>query len=264
MIYEQEPEYARNRLVNTIIRLKNGTPIFVTEIQIGEYDVEEFEEDEERNPIPVIDPFPRALLHPHDPRDRLGEVPEPHPVPRVVVGGMFRADRVEIAPKVKEKVDETTVYYFVLNDNLRNIRSCKLSDLDISPVPLGYINMNNDAYFSMRKPIRGYWKQGLGEGNFVTLSVKPLRVIPFVEVYDTIMNNYPKSYDVLDELDKNKRMEKAFHRHWSLSKEDGPIRIMYRGAIVGQYNGNYVLNKGYEYLTEYLGEVRDEERKRFN
>lgn len=51
------------------------------------------------------------------------------------------------------------VYYNHLGEDEQRV--CKLSDLNINPVPLGYVNEGNNAFYLTRSPVREDWRQGL-------------------------------------------------------------------------------------------------------
>ena len=46
--------------------------------------------------------------------------------------------------------------------------NCQLNELDLEPVPLGYINLKRDAIYGQRMPSR-YYIQGLRNNNFTSL-----------------------------------------------------------------------------------------------
>lgn len=254
--YLTDWEYARHRLSHTIVRHKD-VPIFV--MNIGPEVLEERKAD----PLEVLDEEDLQALH--EPRG---------PAPGIRIGDIRLGDRgarwepfVEggIIPPLQKKRGKLKIVaqYFRLNDPSQKVVSCPFEELDITPVPLGYINLENFAVFSSRKPIRGYWRQGLGEGNFLTKGPHQLRKIPFVPLYDTIINNYPSLENVIKDVESKVVQSRAFHRHWALSNNKGKITIDYRSTEVGVFDGRFTLHPRFHYLNEYLGEVRDAEHQKF-
>lgn len=129
----------------------------------------------------------------------------------------------------------------------------KLRELNVLPVPLGYINFENTAVYTCRKPARK-WKQGLTSDNlyFVGGGNKIREAWPFPSLEKTINNVYP-SVDVAAKVAKKNQSYCAFHRDFAVSSGQ---QLCYKGVVVGDINGKDVtLSRQYEYLVEYLEEV---------
>lgn len=133
-----------------------------------------------------------------------------------------------------------------------------MSELDITPVPLGYCNNGPNAQYLMRMPMRRDWKQGLRQNNLTTPSGRPIE-IPWEVVAKTIINDYP----TLDAAKKRlfdkplnpflnpgnvKRV--AFSRNFSIDKS---FNLEYKGTL----NVGDIKNDNYKLLDEYLW-VEDE------
>lgn len=137
-----------------------------------------------------------------------------------------------------------------------------LKELDLTPIPLGFINLKKDdtAVYATRIPIRKYWRQGLGPGNlhlFTFYSYQHKGSFPNSnDLIHTFYNKYPSLEQTLNTVDNSKI--KAFHRNWALSKQD----LFYRYKQVGNINKNkLILLDKYFYLSPFLDEVLNEENK---
>lgn len=144
-----------------------------------------------------------------------------------------------------------------LNEN--KLVKLPLKDLDLTPIPLGFINLEeeNTAVYAVRVPIRKYWRQGLGCGN--------LHYFTFYNYYKegfpkpdslvkTFFNVYPTLDQALSKVKKDRLI--AFHRNWAIGEED----VFCRFKHVGQINKNGVisLSKKFSYLTPHLEEAQSE------
>jgi hypothetical protein len=106
MLYDDNIEYAKKRLCNTLVRLKDGSPFFVIKI---------------------------------------------------------------LSDESKEK---TCVGYVAGNF----VQTCSTNDLDLTPVPLGFVNFVSDCSYAKRRPMRRDWKQGLSMNSLVLEPFKGFEV----------------------------------------------------------------------------------------
>ena len=53
------------------------------------------------------------------------------------------------------------VEYTILDSDDDSVHTCKLEELNLEPVPLGYFNTHKSAYYASRQPRRDDWRQGL-------------------------------------------------------------------------------------------------------
>lgn len=132
----------------------------------------------------------------------------------------------------------------------------KLDELDVHPVPLGYVNCGGDATYISRMPMRRDYKQGL-RGNNAWSSGRNFDALPHAAVRNCIMGRYPtfeKAWKDVQIGPNAVRMKMlAWGRRWAV-RSDGVI--YYRGEeIVGQVvDGKPMLLAGYTYLQELLEE----------
>ena len=133
----------------------------------------------------------------------------------------------------------------------------KVEDIDLSRIPLGYVNRKMDASYVMRKPLRRY-KQGLNKENVICRR-NGSRVINKVDISrreytHMLIGQYPSLEQCLDFIMNKERNSMAFGRKWSLvlSKSKNPY-LFYRANKVGHYDvnsGEVNFMKGKEYLNE--------------
>lgn len=182
-----EAEYANNRLKESIVRLKNGTPIHIQNI---------------------------------------------------------RSER-------------EVIYNELTLDSDRKV--CKLEDLDINPVPLGYCNVKTYCLYLVRMPMRQDWKQGLRSNSLRDVHGRRVDT-RYEHLVDTIVGKFPSFKDSISRiLEKSKNPFKlegqstksiAFNRDFCLKEEN---LLEYKGVfIVGTFNKN----GGYD-LKERFGWVED-------
>lgn len=139
--------------------------------------------------------------------------------------------------------------HLLKNDDVVN---CKIDDLDLRPVPLGYCNYNKVACYLSRIPMRRDWRQGLRRGNFCSLSGYSADRIPYSVVGEAIKGEYPSFDKALIAIGKVKSI--AWHRHWAM---DNTGRVLYKGGEtpVGEIKGGVVeLTSRHMYLAEALKE----------
>ena len=129
-----------------------------------------------------------------------------------------------------------------------------IDDLDLHPVPLGYINCRGQAVYTMRIPMRRDWKQGLRQQNCWS-SGPMLYQLPMSSLKNCIMNKYPTferaCKDVNVGVDRGRRKAIAWHRSWAVST--GGIVYYKNYEQVGSLNdGEVQLFKSFSYLKEAL------------
>lgn len=143
-------------------------------------------------------------------------------------------------------------------------------ELDITPVPLGYVNFNKHAFYLTRSPVRNDWRQGLRDRSMVwrwysyddytqqyALITKAGKDcgIPIDCLAKTIMDEYPTFRRALSSLKLlNKANSMSFSRFFAIR---GDNSLMYRTLKVGDINenGKIVLLDKFFYLKESVQEV---------
>jgi hypothetical protein len=106
------------------------------------------------------------------------------------------------------------------------------SDLNLEPVPLGFINTSSDMVFVARKPMRRDWKQGLSHNSMVTYGRLRPDEVNLKLLVQPILRQYPSFSRALQSL-KGKKNSIAFSRDFGLTKKDGDILLCYRQHEVG-------------------------------
>ena len=129
------------------------------------------------------------------------------------------------------------------------VKTVKLSSINIEPVPLGYVNYGAHCYFIMRKPARK-WKQGLCFGNIAFVGAQGFREFPINEMRNTIKNIYP-TFNEATRLVKGEHKSVAFSRDFAVTRNN---EVLYRGRQVGVWDKLINLNDKYKYLSEYVEE----------
>lgn len=125
---------------------------------------------------------------------------------------------------------------------LAGIGECTLQDLDINPVPLGYVNEAKFAYYVSRCPVREDWRQGLRKNTMRTI---PGGInVNFKFLRQTILGKYPNLKDALKLVNDRERESVAFSRSFAIS----------RGGILhhkGQWQVGEIDERGYTLLPKF-------------
>ena len=131
-------------------------------------------------------------------------------------------------------------------------RVIKLEDLDVRPVPLGYVNFNGSLSYLYRIPVRRDWKQGLRANNCASVGLG-LANIPGSNLSKTIMGVFPSFAEVKRTIKNNIGHAYAWHRHWAT---DGKRLYYKRLDCVGTiFRGKPKLTGKCAYLKEALEEA---------
>ncbi len=129
-----------------------------------------------------------------------------------------------------------------------------LDALDLTPVPLGFVNYRARAVYLARVPLRaGPRNQGLRAENSTTFHGQGYP--PMGAVSKTIINSFPSFANAFTASSKNKDSSCAWHRHWAVGA--GSILLYKAQGPVGTINKDkhFVLKNDFQYLNEYLTEV---------
>lgn len=130
-------------------------------------------------------------------------------------------------------------------------------ELNLRPVPLGYVNHGMVAAYLCRMPMRNDWRQGLRpESMYVLNNFMDKRHLSDRALHDTIVGEYPPLAACLELVSNGAATSLAWHRHWAVASKARRISIHYKGEVVGGINnGNVVLNKSNKHLMECLNEA---------
>ncbi len=131
--------------------------------------------------------------------------------------------------------------------------SCKTKELDINPVPLGYVNWSKKAWYVCRRPMRQDWKQGLRDNNICLYDGTKVSAIDLSIIARTIDGLFPKFGEVKSQIANQNVQEMAFCRDFSMDVEK---KIHFKGKFtVGEFTGRRIrLYDDYDWLNELLEE----------
>lgn len=165
---------------------------------------------------------------------------------------------------VAEFLDTTRISGRILSTG-RNTE-INFSDIDTTPIRLGYVNGYTTPRYVTRKPAR-YYKQGL--------TSRSLEVVDHVQgavglrlnddflfasnLIDTIKNNYPSFNEALANVNSEQHFPcQAFSRDFCLFKQRY-IDLLWRKRTIGRIeNGEAVVLQKYSYLQDSLQEKVNE------
>jgi len=129
-----------------------------------------------------------------------------------------------------------------------------LTELNLDPVPLGYVNFDGLAHYLTRAPMRRDWRQGLRMLNIMVPNGGQPRAIPYRTIANTIIGKYPTFNSALDKLNKttNSSRALAFCRDFAMTRE----KLCYKGVFdvgsVNMDNGNIEINRKFDWVREAL------------
>jgi hypothetical protein len=158
--------------------------------------------------------------------------------------------------EVRNRGEGLTAEYRVLSSGRTG--RCLVADLDIKPVPLGYVNTGGRALYTSRMP-RRRWKAGLDEGNIIARRNTGAKsgFNPRLAARSTaacIQGRYPSFLEARTRC-QDEGGEVAFSRKFCvLSREEGPLALYYKTKPVGDVTreGDAQLRQEYTYLTQAL------------
>lgn len=134
---------------------------------------------------------------------------------------------------------------------------CHLDDLNLEPVPLGYVNNGGVAIYLQRIPVRrGPGNQGLTTNNCVSSGERLFR-FPNKSLKQCILGKYPLFEKALEESRALTKVGKqkiiAFNRYWAV----GGDVLFYKNHLAVGYikDSKPVLSSQYTYLKEALSEL---------
>lgn len=151
---------------------------------------------------------------------------------------------------------DITVRCTALDDELESVIEVSLSECDINPVSLGYVNHKKTAHYIMRAPMRRDWRQGLRMLNIVDVEGSSPRGIPYRVIAQTIMGKFPTFKSSLERLNSKDKTERiAYCRDFSIAMNG---MLTYKGMLdvakVNMDNGSIHINDNCNWIGEALDE----------
>jgi len=135
---------------------------------------------------------------------------------------------------------------------------CRLTLLNLRPIPLGYVNTPEGALYLARRANRR-WKHGLDGGNLCVIREHEASdyylddkiQLPLAKA---VLGKYPTYDQAYWALDEGIAESVAFSRSFALSR--GGV-LLHKGSVVGERTGKeYELFAESIYLTEFLEESK--------
>lgn len=167
-------------------------------------------------------------------------------------GTIVRHGNVPVIVEGWEEEAEKDGMFYVRELGKDQNKLVKFEELNLTPVPLGYVNFAGRANYMVRKPMRNDWRQGMRASNCTTLNGMPTNRIPYEEVGKTILNQYPSLEKAIEMVRRVHSV--AFHREWAVF-HSGTVYYKGKKKVGFIDNGKVVLNEEYTYLAEALSEV---------
>jgi hypothetical protein len=158
----------------------------------------------------------------------------------------------------EDTINGIRVYYRHIMENLPS-DFCNISDLNLDPVPLGYVNLSPGVVYLTRMPMRNDWKQGLRDRNVVDTNGFN-QGLPYKAIGRTIMGDFPKFSNCLSRLSDNDigRNSLAFDREFSIDREGKIIyKSLFHVGDVNMDNGGIRIKDDFTWVVESLDEAME-------
>ncbi len=138
------------------------------------------------------------------------------------------------------------------------LKEIGLYDLDLEPVPLGYVQHDNAFVYVCRAPMREDWRQGLRHNNMRIVAAEDAELRP-----RDLSNHYLRlcirgEYADFDDCIKQIKLGRdtvAFHREWAITAYE---TLLHKGFEVGEFyldRRECTLYEDYSFLSEALEET---------
>lgn len=143
------------------------------------------------------------------------------------------------------------VHYNLLNEEFDKARACKISEVNLEPVALGFCNTPKGAVYLSRQPKRDDWRQGLRDN---TITSNPARgKVPLKCIDEAIKGVKVDVNKALTYSAESGRMV-AFHRYWAVERG----KLFHKWYMVGKISEDgVVFLEKYQYLeSRYAEDVK--------
>ena len=122
-----------------------------------------------------------------------------------------------------------------LGQNMLNEESVDVAhnELDLEPVPLGFVNATSGMVYVCRKPMRRDWRQGLSANSIKVYGHIGGRDLHFKLLNQPILKQYPSFKVAYGRVNTDKKESTAFSRDFGLRKVGGVVTLFYKQYPVG-------------------------------
>lgn len=133
-----------------------------------------------------------------------------------------------------------------------------LHNLNLDPVPLGYVNFNGNAIYLTRMPMRQDWKQGLRDRNITTADGfnNPL---PYHVIANTIIGKFPTIKNCLERLNSsNMNTAMAFNRDFCVERSGNlKYKSLFDIGNINMDNANINIDDSFSWVREAFEECME-------
>ncbi len=124
-------------------------------------------------------------------------------------------------------------------------------DLDLEPIPLGYVNIGKDMTYVMRKPMRRDYRQGFSHNSMATCGRIPPTSVELRKIVQPVLRQYPTFSQCIAAVAS--KVAIAFSRDFGLTNTNS---LYFRGKLVGRTRPDGpVLNDDKLFLQQHLNEA---------
>jgi len=143
------------------------------------------------------------------------------------------------------------VRYNFLVEDFEKARVCKVSEVNLEPVTLGFCNTPKGAVYLSRQPKRDDWRQGLRDN---TITSNPQRGKVPLKCIDEAIKGVKIPVERAIALSAETGRMIAFHRYWAVDKG----KLYHKWYMVGKISEDgVVFLEKYQYLeSRYAEDVK--------
>jgi hypothetical protein len=174
-------------------------------------------------------------------------------------GSIVRKDRLPIY--IHSISPNGDCEYSYLN-NFLGVKMGHFDEINVDPIPLGYVNCKTNSIYCFRDPARKY-KQGLSSSVFRILNVRANISWKSPYLSKTIAGNYPTPEKCLEEVECGETSMKAFSRFFAVGEKLKEGYALFKKDLfigLAKYNENtekcfFELEDKFNFLKEELEET---------
>ena len=150
-----------------------------------------------------------------------------------------------------------SIHYHYLNTGRRG-PGVMLTDVDLTPVSLGWADTSSDAAYLCRMPKASDYRQGLRSSNYTSVFGADKRYVNHKNLSQTIIGSYPSLANCLDEAANSGRIT-ALCRQFAIKpkKSSNNFHMYFKwfGVVGDIVNGRPSLGNNFDHLQETLEEA---------
>jgi hypothetical protein len=160
---------------------------------------------------------------------------------------------VKRRPVYVERIDYNKTVHGLTFDKKRHTIRCKLSELSVLSLDLGFYNYNGSAYYMSRKALRHDWRQGLRPNNVMSIPI--MNDIRHIDIAKCMLHRYPTFAQAVARVSNND-YSCAWSKDFCVTNRNVIRWKLYEVGTIG--GEKIVLNGNFKFLNKLLREQTHE------